>query len=121
MLQATDTYSNCLDPLRNGQVVAVTTDNVGADGIVTLNGGTHTSQFLLGGSVLTGTDQLFQGAATWTGGTLTGAASTTFASSLAITEPRVTSPGVVKVGPLMSTVAALPATSARACMPSAPP
>ena len=63
---------------------AVTTDNVGADALVTLNGGTHTSAFLLGGSVLTGTDQLFQGAATWTGGTLAGAASTTFANSLAI-------------------------------------
>jgi len=64
---------------------AVTTDNVGADAVVTLNGGTLTSAFLLGGSTLNGTNQVFQGAATWTGGTLTGAASTTFASSLAIT------------------------------------
>jgi hypothetical protein len=64
---------------------AVTTDNVGADALVTLNGGTLTSAFLFGGSTLTGTDHVFQGAATWTGGTLTGAASTTFASSLAVT------------------------------------
>jgi hypothetical protein len=63
---------------------AVTTDNVGADAIVTLNGGTHTSAFLLGGSTLTGTDQTFQGRATWTGGTLTGAASTTFANDVTI-------------------------------------
>ena len=66
--------------------LAVTTENVGADAVVTINGGTHTSSFLLSGSTLTGTDQVFQGAATWTGGTLTAAvaASTTFASTLAI-------------------------------------
>jgi hypothetical protein len=63
---------------------AVTTDYVGADAIVTLNGGTHTAQFLFGGSTLTGTDQVFQGKATWTGGTLTGAASTTFDNVLTI-------------------------------------
>ncbi|WP_425844103.1 glutamate ABC transporter substrate-binding protein [Agrococcus sp. TSP3-2-1] len=38
-LQATDTYSNCLDPLRNGQVVAVTTDNVILAGFVDQNAG----------------------------------------------------------------------------------
>ena len=38
-LQATDTYSNCLDPLRNGQVVAVTTDNVILAGFVDQNPG----------------------------------------------------------------------------------
>jgi glutamate transport system substrate-binding protein len=38
-LQATDTYSNCLDPLRNGQVVAVTTDNVILSGFVDQNAG----------------------------------------------------------------------------------
>ncbi len=63
---------------------AVTTENVGADAIVTLNGGTHTSQFLFSGSTLTGTDQVFQGKATWTGGTLTGAASTTFDNDVTI-------------------------------------
>ena len=63
---------------------AVTTDNVGADAIVTLNGGTHTSAFLLGGSILTGTDQTFQGRATWTGGAITGAASTTFTNDVTI-------------------------------------
>ena len=38
-LVATDTYSNCLDPLRNGQVVAVTTDNVILSGFVDQNPG----------------------------------------------------------------------------------
>ncbi len=38
-LQATDAYSNCLDPLRNGQVVAVTTDNVILAGFVDQNAG----------------------------------------------------------------------------------
>jgi glutamate transport system substrate-binding protein len=36
-LVATDVYSNCLDPLRNGQVVAVTTDNVILSGFVAQN------------------------------------------------------------------------------------
>jgi glutamate transport system substrate-binding protein len=36
-LLATDVYSNCLDPLRNGQVVAVTTDNVILSGFVDQN------------------------------------------------------------------------------------
>jgi hypothetical protein len=64
----------------------ISTDNVGADAIVTVNGGTHTTPFLLSGSILAGTDHTFQGPATWTGGTITGAAtaSTTFASTLAI-------------------------------------
>ncbi|GAA1425990.1 glutamate ABC transporter substrate-binding protein [Agrococcus citreus] len=39
VLSATDTYSNCLDPLRNGQVVAVTTDNVILAGFVDQNAG----------------------------------------------------------------------------------
>ncbi|WP_413316288.1 glutamate ABC transporter substrate-binding protein [Agrococcus sp. 1P02AA] len=38
-LQATDVYSNCLDPLRNGQVVALTTDNVILAGFVDQNEG----------------------------------------------------------------------------------
>jgi glutamate transport system substrate-binding protein len=38
-LEATDQYSNCLDPLRNGQVVAVTTDNVILAGFVDQNPG----------------------------------------------------------------------------------
>lgn len=64
----------------------VSTENVGADASVVLNGGTHTTAFLLSGSTLSGTDHTFQGAATWTGGTITGPAteSTTFASSLTI-------------------------------------
>jgi glutamate transport system substrate-binding protein len=36
-LVPTDVYSNCLDPLRNGQVVAVTTDNVILSGFVDQN------------------------------------------------------------------------------------
>ena len=38
-LFATDVYSNCLDPLRNGQVEAVTTDNVILSGFVDQSGG----------------------------------------------------------------------------------
>ncbi|GEK81062.1 glutamate ABC transporter substrate-binding protein [Agrococcus baldri] len=38
-LVPTDAYSNCLDPLRNGQVVAVTTDNVILAGFVDQNAG----------------------------------------------------------------------------------
>jgi glutamate transport system substrate-binding protein len=38
-LFATDVYSNCLDPLRSGQVVAVTTDNVILSGFVDQNPG----------------------------------------------------------------------------------
>ena len=65
----------------------ISTENVGADASVVLNGGTHTSVFLLSGSTLSGTDHTLQGAATWTGGTITGpaTASTTFGSTLAIT------------------------------------
>ena len=38
-IQATDTYSNCLGPLRSGEVVAVTTDNVILAGIADQNAG----------------------------------------------------------------------------------
>ena len=38
-IQATDTYSNCLGPLRSGEVVAVTTDNVILAGITDQNAG----------------------------------------------------------------------------------
>jgi hypothetical protein len=67
----------------------ISTDNVGADAIVAINGGTHTTPFLLSGSILTGTDHTFQGVATWSGGTISGAASasTTFGSTLAISGP----------------------------------
>jgi hypothetical protein len=61
------------------------TDNVGADGVLTLNGGTHTTRVLLSGSTLAGSDHSFQGPATWTGGAIFGAASTTFTGGLAIT------------------------------------
>jgi len=68
---------------------AVTTDNVGADAIVTLNGGTLTAPFLLSGSTLTGTDRTFQGPATWTGGALSGTAVTTFANDVTISGANV--------------------------------
>ena len=62
----------------------ISTDNVGADATVAVNGGTHTSPFLLSGSTMTGTDATFQGLTTWTGGTISGAASTTFSNDVAI-------------------------------------
>ncbi|RFA14355.1 ABC transporter substrate-binding protein [Subtercola boreus] len=39
VLQPTDVYSKCLDPLKNGQVVAMTTDNVILSGFVDQNPG----------------------------------------------------------------------------------
>ena len=66
---------------------AVTTDSVGADAVVTLNGGTLVSPFLFGGSTITGTDRTFQGPSTWTGGIFSGTAATTFANSLTISGP----------------------------------
>ena len=50
-LLATDVYSNCLDPLRNGQVVAVTTDNVILSGFVDQNEGEF--QLVDGGATFT--------------------------------------------------------------------
>jgi glutamate transport system substrate-binding protein len=38
-LITTDTYSNCLEPLRNGAVIAVTTDNVILAGLADQNPG----------------------------------------------------------------------------------
>ena len=38
-LITTDTYSNCLEPLRNGEVIAVTTDNVILAGLADQNEG----------------------------------------------------------------------------------
>ena len=66
---------------------AVTTENVGADAVVTLNGGTLTSKFLFGGSAIAGTDRTFQGPATWTGGSFSGTAVTTFANDVTISGP----------------------------------
>ena len=63
----------------------ISTDNVGADAAVTVNGGTHTTAFVLSGSGLTGTNHTFQGLATWSGGAITGASSTTFSNDVAIT------------------------------------
>jgi hypothetical protein len=68
---------------------AVTTDNVGADAVVTLNGGTLTAPFLFSGSTLTGTDRTFQGPATWTGGAFSGTAVTTFANDVTISGSNV--------------------------------
>lgn len=66
---------------------AITSDNVGGDAVVTVNGGTHTTPFLLSGSVLTGSSHTFQGAAAWTGGAISGAGTTDFANHVAITGP----------------------------------
>ena len=63
----------------------LSTDNIGGDAVLTINGGSHTSKLLIGGSTLTGSAHTFQGPATWTGGTITGAASTTFSGDLSIT------------------------------------
>ncbi|MBL8199883.1 MAG: hypothetical protein JNK40_02835 [Chromatiales bacterium] len=65
-------------------LLQISTDNVGADAVVTLNGGTHTTSLLLSGSTLQGTDHAFQGVATWTGGAISGAASTTFNNDVTI-------------------------------------
>ena len=54
-----------------------------------LNGGTHTTSLLLSGSTLSGTDHTFQGAATWTGGAIGRAASTTFANDVTISGPNL--------------------------------
>lgn len=66
-------------------VFQISTDNVGADATVALNGGTHTATFVLSGSTLTGTDHTFSAASTWSGGTISGAASTSFTGDLTIT------------------------------------
>ena len=60
----------------------ISTENVGADALVTINGGTHTTAVLFSGSTIAGTDHTFQGPVTWTGGTLTGAASTTLTNAV---------------------------------------
>ena len=67
----------------------ISTENVGANALVTINGGTLNSAFLLSGSAMNGTDQVFQGPATWTGGTINGTAaqSTTFANTLVDQRP----------------------------------
>ncbi|MGE3771581.1 MAG: hypothetical protein AB7I32_01560 [Gammaproteobacteria bacterium] len=62
----------------------VSTDNVGADATLTVNGGTHTSAVLISGSTLAGSNHSFQGPVTWTGGTISGAASTTFTGDVEI-------------------------------------
>lgn len=62
----------------------ISTENIGADAIVTVNGGTHTTPFLLSGSTMGGTDATFQGPVTWTGGAISGAAATTFTNDVAI-------------------------------------
>ncbi|HMM76473.1 MAG TPA: hypothetical protein PJ986_12240 [Gammaproteobacteria bacterium] len=62
----------------------LSTDNVGGDATLTVNGGTHTSNVLISGSTLAGSDHTFQGPVTWTGGTLSGAASTTLTGDVEI-------------------------------------
>jgi hypothetical protein len=67
----------------------VSSDNVGADAVVTINGGTHTAALVLSGSTLTGSDHTFVAAATWSGGALSGSARTRFDGDVAITGPAV--------------------------------
>ncbi|HQR72047.1 MAG TPA: hypothetical protein PLE54_15690, partial [Burkholderiaceae bacterium] len=67
----------------------ISTENVGADAIVAVNGGTHTTRFVLSGSTMAGSDATFQGLATWTGGTISGAAATTFSNDVAISGPNL--------------------------------
>ena len=62
----------------------ISSDNVGADAVVALNGGTHTARLTLSGSTLTGSDHAFQAAATWTGGAISGAARTSFMNDVTI-------------------------------------
>ncbi len=68
---------------------------------VNLNGGTLDTALLLSGGVLMGTDHTLLGAVTWTGSNISGAASTTFADTLAITganDKNVGSGRVLNVG-----------------------
>ena len=67
-------------------IFEISTENVGADAFVALNGGTHTTRFVLSGSTLAGSDHTFQGLATWSGGSITGTAAqaTTFGNALTI-------------------------------------
>ena len=64
--------------------LAISSDLVGADALVTINGGTHTTPFAFSGSVLSGDAHTFQGPVTWTGGTISGAGTTTFAHDVTI-------------------------------------
>ena len=72
--------------------LAISSDLVGADAVVSINGGTHTTPFALSGSVLTGSSHTFQGAVTWTGGSISGAGTTDFSNDVAITRRRTRSP-----------------------------
>ena len=65
----------------------VSTDNVGADALVTINGGTLGARLLFSGSTINGSDHSFQAASTWTGGTFSGAARTSFLGDLSISGP----------------------------------
>src|SRR6185295_3326723 len=64
--------------------LAISTDLVGGDAVVTINGGTHTTPFALSGSALSGDANTFQGPVTWTGGTISGVGTTTFANDVTI-------------------------------------
>ena len=71
--------------IQGAGTLAISTDNVGGDAVVAINGGTNTARLALSGSTLTGTDNTFTGPVAWTGGTIAGAASTTFTNDVAIT------------------------------------
>ena len=64
--------------------LAISSDLVGADAVVTINGGTHTTPFAFSGSILSGDAHTFQGPVTWTGGSISGVGTTTFANDVTI-------------------------------------
>jgi hypothetical protein len=64
--------------------LAISSDLVGADALVTINGGTYTTPLAFSGSVLSGDAHTFQGPVTWTGGAISGAGTTTFAHDVTI-------------------------------------
>jgi len=66
-------------------VFEISTENVGADAVVTVNGGSHTTAFVLSGSTMAGTGATFKGPVTWSGGTISGAGTTVFDNNVAIT------------------------------------
>ena len=70
-------------------LLLISSDNVGADAIVTVNGGSHTTAFTLSGSIMNGADHSFQGPVSWTGGAIAGDGtggfeSTTFTNDVSI-------------------------------------
>ena len=70
-------------------VFEISTENVGGDAFVAVNGGTHTTRFVFSGSTMGGSGATFQGPVTWSGGTISGAGTTTFSNNVDITGPNL--------------------------------